>query len=220
MPKAQAKHKEILPKRGELGRDKAAREKHNSPHSTVKLTPLGTHSAEEAAKLQGSPPAPHAFSRVLGVERRGLTGGTRRHLLLIVQLAVELLVAVEAGGLQGLLAGRTLDALLVPQAVVEAQQEPVRNNALAPFTHRLGGRGSAYRKDPGAGVGGGRGGRGDGPREGRTEDRAAPASPVQAGGSGGGRECAGRRSGIRGGPEPYSSSGSGSSSPISFLLER
>lgn len=84
-----------------------------------------------------------------------MSGGSRAgqvgHLLLVVQFAVELLVAIEAGRLQGLLAGRTLDALLMPQAVVQAQQEPVRNDSLAPFTHRLGGRGSACGKDPGQG---------------------------------------------------------------------
>lgn len=49
----------------------------------------------------------------------------RRHLLLVVVLAVELLVPVEAGGLQGLFAGGALHALLMPEAVVEPQQKPV-----------------------------------------------------------------------------------------------
>lgn len=43
----------------------------------------------------------------------------RRNLLLVVVLAVELLVPVEAGGLQGLFAGGALHALLMPEAVVE-----------------------------------------------------------------------------------------------------
>lgn len=88
-----------------------------------------------------------------GAELRGAHQGAEGDLLLIVQLAVELLVPIEAGGLQGLLAGCTLDTLLMPQAVVEAQQEPIRNDSLAPFAHRLRGRGSACGE--GVGDGGG-----------------------------------------------------------------
>lgn len=123
------------------------------------------------------------------------------HLLLVVQLAVELLVAVEAGGLQGLLAGRALDALLMPQAVVQAQQEPVRNDSLAPFAHRLGGRGSACGEGPG-----GPGwveGEVDGETDGAKDGRRIPllsSSPTQAGGSGGAGGCVERCSGMRGGP--------------------
>lgn len=145
--------------------------------ATVRLTPFGTRGAGEAGSCGGtpSPPTLRAFGRALGLCRRwersegGLTEGSGGHLLLVVQLAVELLVAVEAGGLQGLLAGRALDALLMPQAVVQAQQEPVRNNSLAPFAHRLGGRGSACGKGPG-GRGGWREtwmGRRDRPRDGQ-----------------------------------------------------
>lgn len=45
----------------------------------------------------------------------------RGHLLLIVILAVELLVPVETGGLQGLFTGGALHTLLMPEAVVEPQ---------------------------------------------------------------------------------------------------
>ena len=54
----------------------------------------------------------------------------RRHLLLVVKLAVELLVPVEAGGLQGLFAGGALHALLMPEAVVEPQQKPIGDDPL------------------------------------------------------------------------------------------
>lgn len=82
---------------------------------------------------------------------------TRRgHLLLIVILAVELLVPVEAGGLQGLFAGGTLNALLMPEAVVEPQQKPVRDDPLTALADRLGAHSSAYssnRRWPVSGAG-------------------------------------------------------------------
>lgn len=68
----------------------------------------------------------------------------RGHLLLVVILAVELLVPVEAGGLQGLFAGGTLHALLMPEAVVEPQQKPVRDDPLTALADRLGAHRSAY----------------------------------------------------------------------------
>lgn len=68
----------------------------------------------------------------------------RGHLLLIVILAVELLVPVEAGGLQGLFAGGTLHALLMPEAVVEPQQKPIRDDPLTALTDRLRAHRSAY----------------------------------------------------------------------------
>lgn len=68
----------------------------------------------------------------------------RRHLLLVVIFAVELLVPVEAGGLQGLFAGGALHALLVPEAVVEPQQKPVRDDPLTALADRLGAHRSAY----------------------------------------------------------------------------
>ncbi|KAK2084091.1 hypothetical protein P7K49_037124 [Saguinus oedipus] len=57
--------------------------------------------------------------------------------LLIVIFAVEFLVPVEAGGLQGLFAGGTLHALLMPEAVVEPQQKPVQDDLLTALTDRL-----------------------------------------------------------------------------------
>lgn len=71
----------------------------------------------------------------------------RGHLLFVVVLAVELLVAVEAGGLQGLFAGRALHALLVPEAVVEPQQKPVRDDPLTALADRLGAHCSAYNSN-------------------------------------------------------------------------
>lgn len=136
-----------------------------------------------------------------GFVSSGSRTGQGGHLLLVVQFAVELLVTIEAGGLQGLLAGRALDTLLVPQAVVQAQQEPVRNDSLAPFTHRLRGRGSACGNDPGQGWVRERW------MERRTGRRMDGGShsfrfPTQAGGSGEGGGCAGCCSGIRWGPVP------------------
>lgn len=83
-----------------------------------------------------------------GADVADVVGAAARHLLLVVVLAVNLLVAVEAGGLQGLLAGRTLHTLLMPEAVVETQQEAVGDDALAALTHRLGARGSSCNSDP------------------------------------------------------------------------
>ena len=68
----------------------------------------------------------------------------RGHLLLIIILAVELLVPVEAGGLQRLFAGGTLHALLMPEAVVEPQQKPIRDDPLAALADRLRAHRSAY----------------------------------------------------------------------------
>lgn len=62
-------------------------------------------------------------------------------------LAVELLVPIEAGGLQGLFAGGTLHALLVPEAVVEPQQKPVRDDPLTALADRLGAHRSAYNSN-------------------------------------------------------------------------
>lgn len=73
--------------------------------------------------------------------------GRRGHLLLVVILAVELLVPVEARGLQGLFAGGALHALLVPEAVVEPQQKPVRDDPLTALADRLGAHRSAYRSN-------------------------------------------------------------------------
>lgn len=70
--------------------------------------------------------------------------GRRQHLLLVVVLAVQLLVPVEAGGLQGFFAGGALHALLMPEAIVEPQQKPVRDDPLTAFTDRLGAHRSAY----------------------------------------------------------------------------
>lgn len=131
-----------------------------------------------------------------GWEQSGGKGkGTRgRHSLLIVQLAVELLVSVEAGGVQGLLARRALHAALVPQAVVEAQEEAVGDDPLAPFAHGAGRRGSACGMGLVAAPGG---------RE-RTEGVAAAASPRVgkglgvSGGPRGGEESARRCSRLRG----------------------
>lgn len=79
------------------------------------------------------------------VHRRGWrVSGRRKHLLLVVVLAVKLLVPVEAGGLQGFFAGGALHALLMPEAVVEPQQKPVRDDPLTAFTDRLGAHRSAY----------------------------------------------------------------------------
>lgn len=68
----------------------------------------------------------------------------RGHLLLIIILAVELLVPVEAGGLQRLFAGGTLHALLMPEAVVEPQQKPIRDDPLTALADRLRAHRSAY----------------------------------------------------------------------------
>lgn len=68
----------------------------------------------------------------------------RRHLLLVVELAVELLVPVEAGGLQGLFAGGALHALLMPEAVVEPQQKPIGDDPLTALADRLRAHRSAY----------------------------------------------------------------------------
>lgn len=57
-------------------------------------------------------------------------------LLLVVQAAVKLLLPVEAAALQGFSAGGAAHAPLVPQAVVQAQQEPLRDDASAAFAHR------------------------------------------------------------------------------------
>lgn len=73
--------------------------------------------------------------------------GRRGHLLLVVILAIELLVPVEARGLQGLFAGGALHALLVPEAVVEPQQKPVRDDPLTALADRLGAHRSAYRNN-------------------------------------------------------------------------
>lgn len=70
--------------------------------------------------------------------------GRRKHLLLVVVLAVKLLVPVEAGGLQGLFAGGALHTLFMPEAVVESQQKPVRDDPLTAFADRLGAHRSAY----------------------------------------------------------------------------
>lgn len=79
------------------------------------------------------------------VHRRGWrVSGRRKHLLLVVVLAVKLLVPVEAGGLQGFFAGGTLHALFMPEAVVEPQQKPVRDDPLTAFADRLGAHRSAY----------------------------------------------------------------------------
>lgn len=74
----------------------------------------------------------------------------RGHLLLVVVLAIELSVPVEAGGLQGLFAGGALHALLVPEAVVEPQQKPVRDDPLAALADRPGARRSAYSSNKGS----------------------------------------------------------------------
>lgn len=131
-----------------------------------------------------------------GWEQSGGKGkGTRgRHSLLVVQLAVELLVSVEAGGVQGLLARRALHAALVPQAVVEAQEEAVGDDPLAPLAHGAGRRGSACGMGPVAAPGG---------RE-RTKGAAAAASPRVGeglgvlGGPRGGEESVRRCSRLRG----------------------
>lgn len=131
-----------------------------------------------------------------GWEQSGGKGkGTRgRHSLLVVQLAVELLVSVEAGGVQGLLARRALHAALVPQAVVEAQEEAVGDDPLAPLAHGAGRRGSACGMGPVAAPGG---------RE-RTKGAAAAASPRVGeglgvlGGPRGGEESVRRCSQLRG----------------------
>lgn len=68
----------------------------------------------------------------------------RKHLLLIVVLAVKLLVPVEAGGLQGLFTGSALHALLMPKAVVEPKQKSVRDDPLTAFADRFGAHRSAY----------------------------------------------------------------------------
>lgn len=173
-------------------------EKHSWPHSTVRLSPLGTHRAGGSGSCQGTPSPLHFWQGFVSSGSRTGQGG---HLLLVVQFAVELLVTIEAGGLQGLLAGRALDALLVPQAVVQAQQEPVRNDSLAPFTHGLRGRGSACGNDPGQGW---VRERWMGRRTGHGMDGGSHSFrfPTQAGGSEEGGGCAGCCSGIRWGPVP------------------
>lgn len=108
----------------------------------------------------------------------------------------------------------------MPQAVVEAQQEPVRNNSLAPFAHRLGGRGSACGEGAGSRGGWREKRTGRRPGEGWTEDPAAFASLERAGGSGESGGVQGAASGSGGGPVPQGSSGGGTPPPISFLLER
>lgn len=99
--------------------------------------PLAPSGSGRGSRRTGSP-ALAAGARVGGALRR------RDHLLLVVILAVELLVPVEAGGLQGLFAGGALHALLMPEAVVEPQQKPVRDDPLTALADRLGAHRSAY----------------------------------------------------------------------------
>lgn len=95
------------------------------------------------------PPEPSRSRGWLGRTKPKACGarGRRGHLLLVVILAIELLVPVEARGLQGLFAGGALHALLVPKAVVEPQQKPVRDDPLTALADRLRAHRSAYRSN-------------------------------------------------------------------------
>lgn len=97
-----------------------------------------------SARVSAAPgSAPPAGERASGCAGAGGALRRRDHLLLVVVLAVELLVPVEAGGLQGLFAGGALHALLVPEAVVEPKQKPVRDDPLTALADRLGAHRSA-----------------------------------------------------------------------------
>lgn len=63
--------------------------------------------------------------------------GVNQLLLLVVVFAVEFLVSGVAAHGEKLLTHRALQTLLVPRAVVHAQEEAVRDGSVTSFTHTL-----------------------------------------------------------------------------------
>lgn len=58
-------------------------------------------------------------------------------LLLVVVFAVEFVISGVAAHGEKLLTHRALQALLVPRAVVHAQEEAIRDRSVTSFTHTL-----------------------------------------------------------------------------------